>query len=241
MTAAITHPLLCSELPSRRLRLESEGGQAPALLCAVVLVSLLILVAGMIPRPAEVGESPGALDPGIELVNEPGLGAPMRSGIERNVSPSNDHATVQPVQDGIAPRSTPFETGTAAGVDDGDPALTPSTVTRDAGGGHADAGSLELLEPGVPVFVDEMPSVQKTFTPDYPALARDAAVEGKVVLWVLVGTDGAVQEVRVHRSIPMLDEAARDAVERWRFKPAFSNGHAVRVWVAVPVSFRLHD
>jgi len=48
-----------------------------------------------------------------------------------------------------------------------------------------------------------------------------------------------VREVRVVRSIPMLDEAAVTAVRQWVFKPALSQNRPVAVWVAVPVRFAL--
>ncbi len=91
-------------------------------------------------------------------------------------------------------------------------------------------------------FVDELPSVAQRVLPVYPELARDAGVEGTVLVQALVGKDGRVKDVRVQpgHSIPLLDDAALDAVKRWVFTPALQNGHPVPVWVRVPVIFRLH-
>ena len=61
-----------------------------------------------------------------------------------------------------------------------------------------------------------------------------------MLVWALVGLDGRVENTQIQRSIPMLDPAALEAVRKWRFTPALANRHAVRVWVAVSVRFRLH-
>jgi len=73
---------------------------------------------------------------------------------------------------------------------------------------------------------------------NYPDIARQAGVEGTVVVQALVGTDGNVRDTRIVRSIPMLNGAALEAVRQWRFKPAATGGKPVATWVSVPISFR---
>lgn len=90
------------------------------------------------------------------------------------------------------------------------------------------------------VFVEELPEAVTRVPPSYPDLAREAGVDGTVLVQALVGKDGRVRDVRVVKSIPMLDDAARAAVRQWVFKPALSNNKPVAVWVAVPVKFSLH-
>lgn len=90
------------------------------------------------------------------------------------------------------------------------------------------------------VYVDELPEVAHRVEPDYPDLARQAGVSGLVLVQALVDRDGAVKDVRITKSIPMLDAAAAHAVRAWTFKPARSGGRPVAVWVAAPVNFRLH-
>lgn len=75
--------------------------------------------------------------------------------------------------------------------------------------------------------------------PGYPEWAREASIQGTVLLHVLVGTDGRVKRVIVIRGVRGLDEEAAKVVRRWVFRPALSNGIPVQVWVEVPVAFRL--
>lgn len=93
--------------------------------------------------------------------------------------------------------------------------------------------------PGVGEFVyyDDPPTPLSIVQPNYPEMARDGKIQGRVILHVLVGTDGRVKKIKVIRSITHLDQAAKDAVRQWIFKPALRNGEAVAVWVEVPVEF----
>src|SRR5262245_25947865 len=98
----------------------------------------------------------------------------------------------------------------------------------------------ELPKFGEYVYYEETPEPITKVTPAYPDLAREAGVDGTVQLQALVGKDGKVKDVRVVKSIPMLDDAAKAAVRNWVFKPALSNNKPVAVWVGVPVKFSLH-
>jgi protein TonB len=98
----------------------------------------------------------------------------------------------------------------------------------------------ELPKFGDYVYVEELPEAITKVPPSYPDLAREAGVDGQVVVQALVGKDGRVKDTRVVKSIAMLDEAAVAAVKQWVFKPALSNNKPVAVWVAVPVRFSLH-
>ncbi len=98
----------------------------------------------------------------------------------------------------------------------------------------------ELPKFGDYVYVEELPEAVTKSIPVYPDIAREAGVDGQVMVQALVGKDGKVKDVRVVKSIPMLDAAAVAAVRQWVFKPALSNNKPVAVWVAVPVKFSLH-
>ena len=75
--------------------------------------------------------------------------------------------------------------------------------------------------------------------PVYPDVAQKARVQGVVICEVLVRPDGTVADVRVLRSIPLLDQAAFNAVLQWIFTPTLLNGTAVPVIMTVTVNFTL--
>jgi protein TonB len=75
--------------------------------------------------------------------------------------------------------------------------------------------------------------------PVYPAIAQSANVQGVVILEAIVGGDGKVQDARVLRSIPLLDQAALDAVRQWEFTPTMLNGTPVPLIMTVTVQFTL--
>jgi protein TonB len=93
---------------------------------------------------------------------------------------------------------------------------------------------------GTYVYAEELPEVITKVNPVYPEMAREANVDGTVMIQALVGKDGKVHDVRVVKSIPLLDKAADDAVRQWIFKPALANNKPVAVWVGVPVRYSLH-
>ena len=77
--------------------------------------------------------------------------------------------------------------------------------------------------------------------PAYPESARRQGVEGVTTLRFQVHTDGSVTEMSVVRSAghPDLDQAAMEAVRKWRFEPARRGKDPVVVWVTLPVRFEL--
>ena len=75
--------------------------------------------------------------------------------------------------------------------------------------------------------------------PVYPAIAQSARVSGVVILEAVIGADGRVTNATVLRSIPLLDQAAVDAVRQWVYTPTLLNGVPVPVIMTVTVSFTL--
>jgi protein TonB len=75
----------------------------------------------------------------------------------------------------------------------------------------------------------------------YPRAAIRRHAQGTVLLHVLVGPDGVAQRIEVSRSSGHrdLDDAARDAVRRARFRPVLENGIAIPAWGLVPIEFSL--
>jgi len=86
---------------------------------------------------------------------------------------------------------------------------------------------------------DVPPEVVSRVEPAYPEMAREAQIQGKVVLHALVERDGRVSSVKVAKSVNYLDAAAKDAVSKWLFKPALLNGEPVTAWTVVSLDFHL--
>ncbi len=85
-----------------------------------------------------------------------------------------------------------------------------------------------------------MPAKVFDVAPEYPASARMARVEGTIEMDILVGPNGTVEETRIIKSIPQLNQAAMAAVRQWRYAPTVINGVAVPVRMIVKVSFVLN-
>ena len=83
------------------------------------------------------------------------------------------------------------------------------------------------------------PTKIKHVAPVYPALAQSVRKEGTVILEAVINEKGEVSQVRVLRSIQLLDDAAMDAVRQWRFTPTLLNGQPVPIVMTVTVTFRL--
>jgi len=73
--------------------------------------------------------------------------------------------------------------------------------------------------------------------PVYPAEAQAANVQGVVIIEALIDPRGNVASTKVLRSVPMLDAAAMDAVNQWRFTPTLLNGEPKSVIMTVTVNF----
>jgi protein TonB len=83
------------------------------------------------------------------------------------------------------------------------------------------------------------PTKVKDVRPVYPPIAQSARVQGVVIIEATIGTNGKVTDARVLRSIPLLDQAALDAVRQWEFTPTLLNGVPVPVIMTVTVNFTL--
>jgi protein TonB len=83
------------------------------------------------------------------------------------------------------------------------------------------------------------PTKTRDVKPVYPAIAQSARVQGVVIIEATIGPDGRVKDAKVLRSIPLLDQAALDAVKQWEFTPTLLNGVPVPVIMTVTVNFTL--
>lgn len=81
------------------------------------------------------------------------------------------------------------------------------------------------------------PQKVKDVRPVYPAIAQSARVTGAVTIEATIGPDGKVMDAKVMRSIPLLDQAALDAVRQWEYTPTLLNGVPVPVVITVTINF----
>src|SRR6202171_1927966 len=79
----------------------------------------------------------------------------------------------------------------------------------------------------------------KRVTANYPQLAKQARIQGTVVLQAEISKDGTIQNLQLISGHPMLAPAAIEAVRQWRYKPYLLNGEPVAVETTVQVNFSL--
>ncbi len=171
------------------------------------------------------GASPGANASAAQL--QPN--APVAQAATPQLSP------VTPVRSSV-PRPT-----VSAGGNSGIPSSLKSqmaSMTPESSGAKPVEAAMSSIEPvNLPESVARELLAQPV-DPEYPAAARASGQRGSVVLQVLIGRDGAVQEAKFLQGSLVFARAAIDAVKRWRFKPYSLNGRAVSVQSVLTLNFK---
>ena len=153
----------------------------------------------------------------------------------------------------VARTAAPIEPPSSIGPEITVPPAVPYATEGGFGTGTVTPGAGSLNVPVVPLppppvrppdpvrpgGVIKYPTKVHHVPPVYPRLAQDAKVEGLVILEAIIAVDGRVQDVKILRSKPLLDQAAIDAVRQWRFTPTLLNGVPVPVIMTVTVKFEL--
>jgi protein TonB len=153
-------------------------------------------------------------DPGVELGSDVGVAGGVAEGVEGGI-----------------------EGGVVGGV----PGGVPGGVLGGIPGTPAPA-PLPTMAPQRPLRVGgqiKPPAKVRNVAPSYPGLARQSRIQGVVILEAVIDPSGSVEEVRVLRGIPLLNDAAVDAVRQWLYTPTLLNGVPVPVVMTVTVNFRL--
>jgi periplasmic protein TonB len=75
--------------------------------------------------------------------------------------------------------------------------------------------------------------------PNYPPLARQARIQGSVLLQAEISKDGTIENLHLISGHPMLAPAAIEAVKQWKYKPYILNGEPVEVETQITVNFTL--
>ena len=204
----------------------------------VVVVSLVVIIplmaADVLPTPpsmlAFVAAAPPPPPPPPP---PPQAAAPRPVEVNPNAAPIEPPKEIKPE----VPVDTSFERN--VGVEGGIPGGVPGGVV----GGLPEAPPPPPPPPQQPVRVGGQirpPTQIKKVQPVYPQIAQSARVSGVVILEATIGVDGKVKDVKVLRSIPLLDQAAIDAVRQWEYTPTMLNNVPTAVIMTVTVTFTLN-
>jgi protein TonB len=181
------------------------------------------------PKPVEVPKFVAPVETPVELPEAP------VAGTEGVALP--DAGVTGGVEGGVAGG---VEGGVVGGVEGG---TVGGELGGQVGGEVGGTGTEPKPEPPAgPVRVGgniKEPKKLRNVPPQYPDVAKQARVQGVVVLEATIDRSGRVDNVRVLRGIPLLNEAALDAVRKWVYSPTMLNGEPVPVVMTVTVNFTL--
>lgn len=132
----------------------------------------------------------------------------------------------------------------AGGVPGGVPGGIPGGSAGGVIGGIISTQAANIPKIAVPQRVRVSSGVStglliKKVTPNYPQLAKQARIQGSVVLQAEISKEGTIQNLQLISGHPMLAPAAIEAVKQWRYKPYLLNGEPVAVETQVVVNFSL--
>jgi periplasmic protein TonB len=202
------------------------------------LLALPLLSGDQLPEPA--GEARAFFAPPLALAPPPPPPPPAHAAPRVEAPrplPGNTFTAPVEIPEQIVPEAAidlGVEGGTAGGVEGG----VPGGVVGGIVGGLPEAPRppLQPLRVG---DVVKRPRKLKDVPPVYPPLAVSGGIEGVVILECVVDTRGHVQEARVLRGMPLLDQAALDAVRQWVYSTTLVDGVPMPVKMTVTVNFRL--
>ena len=172
------------------------------------------------------------------VVAAPASAAPPRSDPFTPASPSASLASSAPTQPAPAKNQPPHHATPPAKV----PSSLKSqmaSMTPDASGNKSAESAMPSIEPVTVLEAAERALLIEQPALDYPANAKGQ--QGTVVLQVLIGRDGTVQDVKFMQGSLAFARAAIDGVKQWKFKPYAMNGRAVSVQTLLTISFKPSD
>ena len=130
-----------------------------------------------------------------------------------------------------------YEAGAAGDLDAGTPGVV---IIEDQPIGD----EIPRFEDFVPV--EEMPQPLQDFykQPDYPRMARQAGVNGRVIVQIYVDKTGRVKKHNIVSAKPDnlgFQEEVEKVIDDWRFTPAIQSGKTIGVWVELPINFTISN
>ncbi len=214
------------------------------LMIAAAIIVLPILQIGLLPEPASAVKAffvePMSAPPPPPPPPPPAPRATQAPKVVAKPVQMDDHAFVAPVEvpQEIMPEEgldLGVEGGVAGGVEGG----VPGGVVGGVVGGLPDAPPpppQQAIRVGGQI---KEPKKLKNVAPEYPDIAKQARVQGVVILECTISPQGKVTDVKILRGIPLLDQAAVSAVRQWVYTPTLLNGVPVPVIMTVTVNFKL--
>ena len=233
-------------------RLKSKRGMTTTIsfLIQVALVGILVLIPLLFtealpkqqlmtflvaPPPPPPPPPPPAVAP-VKVVKQ--IQSDIQNGQLR--TPTKIPEKVQMIKEEEAPPPTMAAGGVVGGVPGGVPGGQMGGVI----GGIISSTPVAVPKVATPQRVRVSQGVSqglliKKIQPAYPPLARQARIQGQVLLQAEISKDGTIQNLRLISGHPMLAPAAIEAVKQWRYKPYYLNGEPVEVETQITVIFSL--
>ena len=212
---------------------------AQALAIAGLMVLPLLYTQGM-PRLTLLGSV-------IAPVPPPAPGTPRAARSQSQV--------VSGLAEQVLRRPAPIPRGFSAPGDGDDSGSEPPTGPWETGSGGNHWGRDSMpdvigtgMNPAIPPAPLARPprvshvmegNLIRRVQPEYPPLARQARIQGAVVLRAVIDRDGKIQDLHVISGHPLLVQSAINAVRQWRYRPFFLNDQPVEVETQVTVNFSL--
>jgi protein TonB len=211
-------------------------------LIAAAIIIIPILQSGLLPEPASAVKAffvePMSAPPPPPPPPPPAPARPQPQVEPRPVQ-VDTNAFVAPVEvpQEIRPEEG-LDLGVEGGVTGGVEGGVPGGVVGGVVGGLPDAPPPPQQAIRVGGQIKE-PKKLKNVSPVYPDIAKQARVQGVVILECTISPQGKVTDVKVLRGIPLLNDAAIEAVRQWVYTPTLLNGVPVPVIMTVTVNFKL--
>jgi protein TonB len=235
-------------VPERNVRVRAAVLPLSALahgLLALLLVAIPLVRSGDLPRVELTGVflAPAPPAPAAPPPRAKGRPATARARIRPvpAVGTGASDVLVAPVTIPSAIAEEPLdwggaEDGVEGGVDYGSAGGYPKNLLGEA--------MLRIIgdetAPLRPLGEVRMPRLLRRVEPIYPEIARQARIQGTVILEATTDIYGRVVSVKVLRSVPLLDESAVEAVRQWLYEPMVVNGRPRGVVFTVTLRFELN-
>jgi periplasmic protein TonB len=205
------------------------------LLCLVIpLTARIVLPMVSVDLPEYVRLAPMPPPPQVAVRTPPPAGDPVPSRAPQ-LAPTSAPSTIHPELESLRRVEIPDSVGASGGLPTDLGALPNMGISPPV-------MAAPPQPPRGPVRLADLPVAPRKIVdirPNYPDIARQAKKEGTVVMEAVLDTTGRVTQLRVIRSVPLLDQAALDAVRQWRYTPTTLGGHPVAVLMTIAITFTL--